>query len=440
MPTFTWHTISQTIRRRLQSRHFLRAGGLLLAANLITSTLGVVRTLGMTWLMPKEEVGMLGVLLAWLPFLQLLSLPGMDSASYHYIAMGHRWAYAVNLAYRLRWSLWSVVGFGAGAWYWWEQGNTALAALFIVAGLLYPLTTALSAAGGTLAALEDFTALFWYRIVEALADLSGFLPLLLGVWWLSRAFTFYLSSQVAMAALLVTVTLWLLRRFRSGGSHAPDPLDRAGMVNYGRHQTGLVAIGVVQNRADAVMVSAFFSLTVMADYSLALLLQSQMKNFWTIYLSVRYPPLVRMPHRQRRWRMLWEGVLVTLGFAGMGLLLAMGTTLVVPWLLPPSYASLLPYLYWLLAIFALSVPGYWAEAYFRTEQDNSRQYVMRGAAALLGVIIPLALLPSLGLQAIFWGRAAAALLFSLLGLGLAWTHRPATMPPSAPHIEASSSR
>ncbi|MCC6170231.1 MAG: oligosaccharide flippase family protein [Caldilineaceae bacterium] len=431
MPTLTRQTIGQQIMRRLHNRHFLRAGGLLLAANLITSALGVARTLGITWLMPKEEVGMLGVLLAWLPFLQLLSLPGMDSASYHYIAQGHRWAYAVNLAYRLRWSLLSVAGCGAGAWYWASQGSMEVAALFVAAGLLYPATTALSAASGTLAALENFTALFWYRIVEALADLSGFLPLLLGVWWLSRAFTFYLSSQLALAVLLITVSAWLLRHFRAGSPPAPHPADRAGMVHYGRHQTGLVAIGVVQSRADAIMVSAFFPLTVMADYSLALLLQSQMKNFWTIYLSVRYPPLVRMPHAQRRRRMFWEGVLVTLGFAGMGALLAGGTALVVPWLLPPAYASMLPYLYWLLAIFALSVPGYFAEVYFRTEQDNSRQYLMRAAAALLGIAIPLALLPSLGLQAIFWGRAAAALLFSLLGIGLALVYRPHAALPSA---------
>jgi hypothetical protein len=127
--------------------------------------------------------------------------------------------------------------------------------------------------------------------------------------------------------------------------------------------------------------------------------------------------------------MLAEGTLVMLGFAGMGALLAGAAALVLPWILPPSYASLLPYLYWLIAIFVLSMPGFFAEVYFRTEQDQTRQYVMRGAAAVLGIVIPLALLPSLGLQAIFLGRAAAALLFSLLGVGLALWFRPAASPP-----------
>lgn len=422
--TFTRQTISQQLLRRLQNRDFLRAGGLLLAANAITSALGLIRAPAMTWLLPKDEVGMLGVVAAWLPFLQLLSLPGIDTASYHYIAKGHRWAYAVGVAYRLRWSLAGMAGFVAGAAYWWIQGNPQVATLFLAAAIFYPATIGLSAASGTLAALERFTALFWYRNLEALADLMGFLPLLLGVWWISRAFTFYATGQLAMTLLLVTATIWLLRRFRAERTPPPAPADRQEMVNYGRHQTGITAIGVAQSRADAVIVSAFFPLTVMADYSLALLIQSQMKNFWTIYLSVRYPPLVRLPWSQRRRRMGWEGALVTLGFAGMGALLAAAAALVLPWILPPSYASLLPYLYWLIAIFVLGMPGYLAEAYFRTEQDQGRQYLMRSVAAALGIVIPLALLPRLGLQAIFWGRAAAAALFSLIGVWLALGYRP----------------
>ncbi len=424
MSTFTRQTISQQLLRRLQNRAFLRAGGLLLAANIITSALGLIRAPAMTWLLPRDEVGMLGVVSAWLPFLQLLSLPGIDTASYHYIAKGHRWAYAVGVAYRLRWSLLGMAGFVAGAAYWWSQGNAEVAAIFLAAAVLYPATIGLSAASGTLAALERFTTLFWYRILEALADLMGFLPLLLGVWWINRAFTFYTTGQIAMAALLVAVTAWLLHRFRAERTPPPSPVDRQEMVNYGRHQTGITVISVAQSRADAVMVSAFFPLTVMADYSLALLIQSQMKNFWTIYLSVRYPPLVRLPSNQRRRRMTWEGALVTLGFAGMGAILAGAAALVLPWILPPSYASVLPYLYWLIAIFVLSMPGYLAEAYFRTEQDQGRQYLMRSVAAGLGIVIPLALLPNLELQAIFWGRAAAALLFSLIGVGMALRYRP----------------
>ena len=59
-----------------------------------------------------------------------------------------------------------------------------------------------------------------------------------------------------------------------------------------------------------------------------------------------------------------------------------------------------------------------------------RTNLVRGAAAVLGVVIPLALLPSLGLQAIFWGRAAAGVLFSIIGVGLMLAYSPAPPTPA----------
>jgi O-antigen/teichoic acid export membrane protein len=311
-----------------------------------------------------------------------------------------------------------------GALFWLYQGNSPLAWLFLITALFYPLTSGLSIASGTLVARERFTHLFWFRILEALADLAGFLPLLLGLWWISRALTYYSTGQALLAALLVGTTWWLLQQFRAVQTPAPEQSEQDALVRYGRHQTAIGAIGVVQARTDALLVSAFFPLTVMADYSLALLLQSQLKNFWTIYLSVRYPPLVRLPAHFRKRRMLWEGALVTVGFAGTGLALALVAAVVVPWALPPSYGNLLPYLYWLIVAFVATMPGNYAETFFRTEQDEKRQYYMRGMAAVFGAVLPLALLPALGLNAVFIGRVAAALLYSLLGVVLFLKARP----------------
>ena len=90
---------------RLHNRRFLRHSGLLMLANIITTALGLVRTLAVTWLIPREQVGMLGVLAAWTPFLSLLSLPGIDAAAYHYVAKGQNWAFRSGMLTRLRWSV-----------------------------------------------------------------------------------------------------------------------------------------------------------------------------------------------------------------------------------------------------------------------------------------------------------------------------------------------
>jgi len=88
-------------------------------ANVIDLGLGLIRTPAMTWLLPKDEVGMLGVVVSWQAFLIFLTWPsGLIAAMYHYVAKGQPSAFNFYLAHQLRWSVLSVLGFLVSAAYW----------------------------------------------------------------------------------------------------------------------------------------------------------------------------------------------------------------------------------------------------------------------------------------------------------------------------------
>lgn len=391
---------------------------MLMLANILVTGLSLIRTPAITWLMPKEEVGMIGVLTAWIPFVHLLSFPGIDTASYHYIAKGHPWAFAYGVAHRLRWSLLSFLGFCAGALYWHAQGNPPLAWMFIITALAYPVTVGLNIAGNTLAALENFTGLFWYRIAQSLTNFVGFIPLLLSTLWLNRALTFYTANQLVTAIIQVSLTWFLWQRLRQMPTARATPDEKAEMLRYGKHQTAISSISVVRAQADSFLVSAFFPLTVIADYTLAVLAQSQMKQLWTIFVSVRYPSLVRMSVGSRWRRFIYEGAVITVGFIALGIVLGLAARWLIPLLLPVSYVQSLPYIYWSIATFVFNLPGYLTEAYFRTEQDEHRQYTMQSIAAVLGVALPLMLLFKWQIQGLLFGRLLASFGFSCVGIWL----------------------
>jgi O-antigen/teichoic acid export membrane protein len=186
---------TQALKRRLTNRVFWRNTGLLLLANLIVMGLGIIRTPLMTWVLPKNEIGMLGVVASWLPFLQLASLSGMDGATFHYVSKGQPWAFVSALFLRFRWSLLSAAGFLGGAVYWATRGEITLAWLFVITGISYPLTIGMTASAGMLAAQERYKGLFWYRIFESLTDFTGFIPLALTAFWISKVVTFYLPPR-----------------------------------------------------------------------------------------------------------------------------------------------------------------------------------------------------------------------------------------------------
>jgi O-antigen/teichoic acid export membrane protein len=422
MNPITIRQLRTSIWRRLHNRHFWQAGSLLMLANIIVVSLGLVRTPAMTWVIPKEQIGMMGILAAWLPFVQLLSLPGLDSASYHFVAKGQLWAFVVNVGHRLRWSLLSVAALLGGAGYWSYTGEMGVAWLFVVTAVSYPLTIGLTAAGGMLAAQENFKGLFWYRIWESLTDFIGFIPILLSLWWINQIVTFYAANQLATAVMMVAYVLWLIHTIKKRGER-PLPADKQKeVVRYGQHLTVISGIGVIQSRIDAVLVAFLFPLETIADYAIALLVYEQLKRLWNIYLAIRYPVLVRLPLARRYRRLIWEGLATSLLFAVTGLALAVAIGFLLPIVLPPAYASSLPYINRLIATIVAMIPGGFAEMYFRLERDEKGQYTLRTLSAIMGILMPVSLLLLLdtGAIAVVTGRFCATVGFSIAGIWLVY--------------------
>jgi O-antigen/teichoic acid export membrane protein len=405
----------QTVEPKLRNRNFWQAAGLLLLANFIVAILGLIRTPLLTWVFPKNEVGMLAVVATWMPFLQLASLTGLDGASYHYVSKGQIWAYIVNLRYRLRWSLISSAGFLLGAVYWYYQNETITAILFGLAGITLPFTTGLTASAGTLGALEEFKKLFWFRIFEGLTRFAGFLPVFISTIIAGKVVLYYGINQLALSLMLIIVAIFLSQRLIKSIEQPVSMEEKNEMVHYGKHLTIINGISVLQNRTDALLVGLLLPLGTMADYSIGLLAYGQIKRLWGIFSMIRYPPLVRMPLRKRQKRFLIEGTLIFLVFFIFGILASAAAHLLVPILLPASYLSSLIYIDLLIASFVVAVPGFIIELYYRSRQDEKRLYILRITGAITGIILPTIFIIVWGGIGGAIGRILSSSIFSITG-------------------------
>jgi|GEM_PF-1783338 len=411
-------SLRRSLQNTLQDRRIWQASALLLVANSIVTVLGLIRTPVITWLIPKDEVGMLGVVGSWIPFLQLCSLSGLDSAAYNYIAKGQPWAFIVTTIYRLRWSLISSMGFLLGAIYWAWREQSGIAWIFVVTGIGFPLAIGMTASAGMLGAQERFRGLFWYRIFESLTDFAGFIPLAFSVWWISRVLTFYASNQIATGIMQLSVTLWLIRQVRRSDVKQMQVQQEREMIRYGKHLTTINGISVLQARSDALLVGLFMPLGTVADYSIAMLVYEQIRRLWGIFIAIRYPKLVRMPTKHQRRHIVLEGGMVWGGLITIGIVIAFLAQWLIPITLPKSYVSSLGYMNILIGTVLVGVPGGLAETYFRAQQDESNQYKMRLIAAAVGVIAPSLLIIRWAAYGAAYGRLLANLTLSILGIWL----------------------
>ncbi len=199
---------------------------------------------------------MIGVVTSWLPFVQLISMSGIDAAAYHYVTKGRTDAFSYGIQQKFLWSIFGCFGFGAGAAYWFNSDSPDLGWIFIIAAVSFPLTYAMNASPGFLGAQGKIDGLFWYRIGESLTDFIGFIPVFFSIIWINQITTFYSTNQIATAAMQVTVTLFLLIKIKNKVS-TPIPVEvKTSMMAYGKHLTALTGIGVLQSKTDAFLVAA----------------------------------------------------------------------------------------------------------------------------------------------------------------------------------------
>ena len=409
---------SEALSNLSKNQKLIKDSIFLLSANVIVTLLGLIRTPIMTWTIPKDQIGMLAVLTAWLPIVQLLSLPGLDSASYHYIAKGQVWAYIINISHRLRWSLLSSLALFLGAVYWIWREESALAWLFIVAALSFPLSSGLTVSANLLNAQERFKSVFFYRIGESLVDFAGFIPILISLIWINKIITFYTVNQVATSIMQIGLSFLLYHELKTKNIFTISSNDSHELVSYGKHLTALSGTSVVQAKMDSFLVGMVMPLDVTADYSIATIVGEQLKRVWGIYISLRYPTLVRMPKLDRQRRFIYEGVWIFLFFIILGILLAMAATFLIPILLPNLYNQSIGFAYILIAANVIGMPGGMSEQYFRTEQNHTSQYQMRVLGMLIGVLAPTFFVLQWGAYGAAIGRFIANFSFSIVGCSL----------------------
>jgi O-antigen/teichoic acid export membrane protein len=400
------------------SKRIFQSTSILLFSNVIVTLLGIVRTPLITWIFPKNEVGMIGVVTSWLPFIHLISLSGIDAAAYHYVTKGSPKAFSTGVQQRFLWSIFGALGFCIGAAYWFYSDTPELGWIFIIAAVSFPFTYALNASPGFLGSQGNIVGLFWYRIGESLTDFFGFIPVMLSLIWINQITTFYTTNQIATAAMQVAVT-WILLIQIKKRFFTPLPIEeKTKMILYGKHLTALTGIGVLQSKTDAFLVAAMSPLETVADYSIALIIQEQLRRLWGIFSTLRYPVLVRLPIEIRRRRFLIEGCLLLMGLTLAAIIIMLLAFWLIPIILPENYSTSLNYMVVLLVATLAGMPGGLVEMFYRTQEDQKHQYWLRVFGAIMGVLFPLILVVKYGAFGAAVGRMIANFVFSLFGLFL----------------------
>ena len=416
LPLRLWSVHLRRGWRYLTTRYLVVSSVPLLMARVITTGLGLARNTLLTNLLVKEDFGALNYLLSWLSVVALLCLPGLNMAIAQYVAKGHWSAVRLGLRRRLLLAPLPMIVLAVFGWVSVQsRQSNVVSSLWFLSALFFPTVQVLGLVGGILGALQRFRRLAVYYVVQSAAFL---LAAAIGLWlWPYHAITGIVLFQWLLLSLL-NLSAWV-RLHRLATERIPlPPAQRGQFYHLGTHLTAMNALGQVRGLIGALLLGGLVSLSSLADYAVADLFFTQMKALWTIYYGVSSPRVISLSPRDR-WRQVGrEARLATPAFAALAAVVGVGLSVLVPWLFSVKYISSLPYIWILLLAFVCSVPGGFFEMYFRAEESTKSLYYISLAAAVAALLLPPLLLIVWGPLGVPAGRAAAYLVYSLVGFVL----------------------
>lgn len=399
--------------------YLVKNTGILLIANVIVLIIGFAINIILARNLSKESFGLIKYVFSIVPFVAILSLPGINSSVFQYVAKGYEYSLIDGVKKRLKWSMASAVVmllFALGLWF--HNKNQILIWLILISLIFFPFTQVFPIIANFWAAKKQFLQLAFWKIGE---KLTGIIGAVLGIWLFSKYKELaVVGFQNLFLAALSSVCLFLIIKgiMKSYPKSILTTDTRRSFYSFGKHMTAIGAIGTIQNRFGSILIGSFLPFSSLADYSIGLLFYEQQKQLWLTYTQVSYPRLVNLDIMQRRSQLIREAKLVMTLFVliviGIGAIL----TFLTPKLFSNQYLSSIPYIWLLLIAFVSLVPGGFAEIYFRTKEQKKELYIIRIIGAVAGIIFPVIFLLHWQALGVALGKIFANLMYSITGVYL----------------------
>ena len=342
-------------------------------------------------LVPPDTYGTYKYVLSLAGIFAIFSLPGMNTALMHMTARGaESTIHAVTRARILYACVGSLCAL-AGSAYYLYFGNTQLSfALFIIAASL-PL-------------FDTFTSYLSYLVGKKRFDLRA----------KYHALTHITSTLVVIATLFCTDNLMLILMayfvpFMSMRAafyyhvsrtipHTSSTEDDAAVIQYGKHQTAMQALGMVANEIDKIILWQFLGPVHVAVYTFALAVPEQIKGPLKGVGELAFPKFAAQTGEQIRESLpaLWRKLaLYALGLFCLSLLYI----LIAPYLFQlvfPQYMESVVY----SQLYALSMVTNIASipiAILAAQKKTKTQYVISTIQPIITIGLLLLLIPLYGI-------------------------------------------
>ena len=380
---------------------YLAKGGFWVTANYVLQVaLGLITTIALANLLPKEALGTYQFILSVAAILSVLTLSGLGVAITRAVAQGHEGVLRTGIRTKLLWSIGIVLGSGATALYYYLQDNPTLALAFLIVGAFAPFIESCKLYENYLNGKEAFRDMlllgFWRKPLPVIA-------LVTTVFFTDSVLTL-IFVYFATNALSLALVLWLVLR-----KYQPPSETDSETLTLSKHLSFLKLFGAVGSHADKVLIWHFLGAAPVAAYTIAQLSTKYSGSLLTTVTKLVLPRVAKrdLPTLQKT---LPRKVRLFI------LLMALGAAtyiIIAPFVFPilfPEYPESIPYTQ-LLALTLLFIPNRIYSQTLVAHNQMKSYYTLTTVTTFLKLGLLYVLLPRFEV----WGAIYAILITGIIG-------------------------
>lgn len=221
---------------------------------------GVVTTIALANLLPKESFGTYQFVLSVASVLSVMTLSGLGVAITRAVARGNDGVLRSGVRTKLKWSTGIVLTSGAVSLYYYLNGNSALATAFLFVGAFAPFIESFKLYQNYLQGKEQFK--------------DG---VLLGAWRKPLPLIALIVTALLTHDVVVLVLVYFLSNVISYASvyfaviqkYQPPDTNDAETLSISKHQSALRIMGHIGQHADKILIWHFLGAAAVAHFTIA---------------------------------------------------------------------------------------------------------------------------------------------------------------------------
>ena len=361
---------------------------------------GVITTIALANLLPKEILGTYQFILSVAAILSVLTLSGLSKAIISTVARGNDGVLRSGVRTKLKWNILIFLASGIVAGYYAWQGNNELAVAFLIVGAFAPLIEAFKLYHAFLIgkeAFRDTVMLGVWRKPLPLVAVVATAYLTNNITWMILAY--FASHSISYVALyIITVRKYNL----------PKTEDEA-TISYSKHLSAINLFGKVASYMDKILIWHFLGAAAVASFTIAQLATKYSGGALNVLsqqvlpkVSKRDLPTLQktLPHKVRLFTLVMA--------AGAGVYILLAPFMFA--LLFPEYPESIA-LSQVLALTLLFLPNQIYSQVLTAHRQIRSQYALSIIIPFIKTLLLFTLIPLYGI----WGAVYVTLFMGIIG-------------------------